>query len=139
MTSPEEVVKRYTISEVLKDKEFNDFLDGLMHFKDIVRITISDHLIQHGWEWCDIDMDIEVIGGRMSEEMGEFLSKYETVKGFWVTNKETMRPEFVGHHGSRFIVIDDKYYLEVFWGSKPWTVPYITLRERGLKKKRWLP
>ena len=133
-----EVVQRYTLSEVLKDKEFNEFLDGVMRHKEIARITLVDHLIEKGWEWCDIDLDIEVVGGRLSEELGEFLSDYKTVHGFWVTNKETNEPEFVGHHGSKFVVIKDKYYLEIFWGNKPWTVPYITLRERGLKKKKWL-
>lgn len=134
-----QVVKRYTLSEVLKDKEFNTFLDGLMTYKEIVRVTLADHLIKEGWEWCDLDLDVEIVGGRMSEELGEFLSKYKTVHGFWVTNKETQQLEWVGHHGMKYVVINDKYYLEIFWGSKPWTVPYITLRERGLNKKKWLP
>lgn len=137
--SRENPVKRYTISELLKEKEFNEFLDGIMGCSEVARITLSDHLIESGWDSCDVDMNVEIDGGRASEKLGIHLAKYPKVHTFWSINKQTGELEMSGHHGSNFTVIAGKYYLEIAYGWRPWTVPYLVLRERGIHKKKWLP
>ncbi len=131
------VNRKYDIKEVMHSKEFNRFLDGLMSFREIQRITLADHLIEAGWDSCDLDLDVEIRGGQISKELGEFLHNYRTVNFIRSINKKTGLEEISGHHGSKFWVIG-KYYIEIAWGSKPFTVPYLVLRERGIRKKRWL-
>ena len=128
---------RYTLQEILKDKDFNEFLDGLMGCLEVIKITLADHVFEYNWDNCDLDLDVEIKGGRTSDKLSKFLERYKTVQGFYHDNAGTI--EYAGHHGSKFVVIAEKYYLEISWGYKPHTVPYITLRERGLPKKKWIP
>ena len=122
----------------MHSKEFNEFLDGLMGFSEITRITLADHLLEAGWDSCDLDLDVEIKGGRASVELGKFLVKYPKVSFIKSRNKITKQLEISGHHGSRFCKVGP-YYLEISWGQRPFTIPYMVLRERGLRKKKWLP
>lgn len=133
----EVVDRRYPLSEVLHNVEFNQFLDGIMGCFEVVRITLADNLLQEGWDDCDLDIDIEIKGGRGSKKLSEFLSNYRKVNYLKVRDKQTGEWEIAGHHGSFFSVVGP-YYLEISWGHKPYTVPYMVLRERGLRKKKWL-
>lgn len=135
--SPDNLVAKFTITELLHDKEFNKFLDGLIKFPEVVRITLANHLIEAGWDDCDVDLDIELKGGSCSPKLNIFLSKYRTVKHIWVPNKKTGKPERNGDYG-KFRVVG-KFYLEISWGHKPYTVPYLVLRDKSIKrKKHWL-
>jgi hypothetical protein len=126
----------FTLQDVLHDKDLNAFFDHIMTCNEVMKITLANSVIEHGSDCCDLDIDVEITGGRASEKLSEVLTNYKTVRGFWHNLRGT--PEFVGHHGSRFFVVG-QYHLEISWGVKPYTVPYVTLRERGLRKKKWVP
>ena len=133
-----DIVKtKYNIKEVMHNKEFNKFLDGIMKSREVVRITLADHLIESGWDSCDLDLDVEIKGGSVGPELGKFLLNYETVHLITSINKKTGQEEISGHHGSKFWKVGP-YFLEIAWGHKPFTVPYLVLRERGIRKKGWL-
>jgi len=108
-----------------------------MKFREIVRITLANHLLKEGWDSCDLDLDVEILGGQISKEVGKFLHNYRTVNFIKSINKETGLEEISGHERSKFWCIG-KYFIEVAWGQKPFTVPYLVLRERGIRKKGWL-
>jgi len=131
------VDRKYDIREVMHSKDFNEFLDGIMAIPQVTRITLADHLVESGWDSCDLDMDVEIKGGSIPKELGEFLHNYQTFSFIRSINKQTGLEEMSGHHGSKFWKVGD-YYLEICWGCKPYTVPYLVLRERGLPKKKWL-
>lgn len=131
------VKEKYNLKEVMHSKEFNKFLDGLMKFREVVRITLADHLLKEGWDSCDLDLDVEIKDGKVSSELSKFLRNYRTVHFIKSINKETGLEEISGHERTKFWCIG-KYYMEIGWGQKPFTVPYLVLRERGIRKKRWL-
>jgi hypothetical protein len=119
--------------------DFNEFLDGLMEFPEVQRIVLVDHLLEKGWDICDVDLDIEIKGGAGSPALNKFLAQYETTHKF--QHSKTGKKEIVGHSGSGFIKVG-RFFLEICWGCKPYTVPYIVLRERvkrsSMRKKKWV-